>query len=254
MSEDSGVRFRLPVRSILSDTFRIPFQHAGAFFKPLVLPGLALVVLTLGWQLTHGQMSVAVGWLLYAIYGVIFTIFAINCHRVVLLGPSPDTLAPKLVWGLRESRFLGWVILLAIVLAAGRLLFIVVLLNAESLLSFVLTSRSRLGLTWLKWSEFLSYGPVAYVVARLSLVLPATAIESKTSLRSAWKGSARNGWRLVLIVGALPWVLSRAVDLMVRQDATSPELVALTMLSIIASMLGIIALSLSYQDLSSGQA
>jgi len=42
----------------------------------------------------------------------------------VLLGPSSATLAPTLRWGLRESKFLGWIILLAVIFLVARLLLL----------------------------------------------------------------------------------------------------------------------------------
>jgi hypothetical protein len=42
------------------------------------------------------------------------------------------------------------------------------------------------------------------------------------------------------------------VSLLYRQNATLPELAILVVLSVLISMLGIVALSLSYQDLTRG--
>ncbi len=47
-----------------------------------------------------------------------------------------------------------------------------------------------------------------YVLARLSLVLPATAIGQRPTLKGSWRLSRSNGWRLaVLSPAVLAWVL-----------------------------------------------
>jgi hypothetical protein len=258
MSEGSGTRFRLPVWRILCDTFLIPAQHTREFCKPLAVPGLVLAVFTLGWQLTRSGLPAAVGWALYSVYVAAFTVLAVSCHRLVLLGPSPAPLIPKLRWGLRETKFLGWIVVLAVIFVVGRLLLMLVIANVLLLTFFQGTAINaegppNVGAGWLKAADYIAIVISAYVVARFSVVLPATAIDDKVNLRWAWQESARNGWRLAVLVGAFPWVLFRGVDLMYRENATLPELAILVVLSVLASMLGIIALSLSYQDLRSVQ-
>jgi hypothetical protein len=119
------------------------------------------------------------------------------------------------------------------------------------LLTFFHGTAPKVGAGWLKAPDYLAFVITAYVAARFSVVLPATAIDDKVTLRWAWQQSARNGWRLAVLVGAFPWALSRGVDLMYRENGTLPELMILVVLSVLASMFGIIALSLSYQELRS---
>ena len=258
MEEPSAGGFRLPVWNILRDTFLIPWRHPREFLRPLALPGLVIAVFTIGWDLTKGRMPAPVGWLIYAAYGAVFTVFAVSCHRLVLLGPSAETLAPKVRWGLRESKFLGWLVLMAALVLTARLAVIVVLANVGLLIPFRDSSAGAGDLPgvsrgWLDASSYFGFGVGIYLVARWSPVLPATAIGAKASLRAAWRLSVRNGWRLAVIVGALPWALSYGVSLLYRQNATLPELTILVVLSVLFSMLEIIALSLSYQDLTSGR-
>ena len=223
---------------------------------PLVLPGLFISALTLGWYFTGSGMPRAIGWGLYAIYGAAFTVLAVGCHRLVLLGPSPATSVAKVRWGLRETKFLGWAIVLWLTFAVGHILIMLLIANVVTQVLFWGMTMSEgtvptLDAEWLRWPDYIGRVVSAYVVARLSLVLPATAIDRKVGLRWAWQQSARNGWCLALIVGVFPWALSHGVDLLYRENATLPELAILITLSVLASMLGIIALSLSYQDLES---
>src|SRR4051812_42755692 len=109
MTQGSGTGVRLQVWRILRDTFLIPARHPREFLTPLALPGFVVALLSVGWQVTRGSMPAPVGWTIYAVYGAAFTVLAVSCHRLVLFGPSSTTLAPKLRWGFRESRFFGWV-------------------------------------------------------------------------------------------------------------------------------------------------
>ena len=248
---------RLSILGVLRDTLRIPAQHWREFLKPLALPALAIAVLTLGWQLTRSQMPAISVWVILAFYGAGLTVLAVACHRLVLLGPTASTLKPSLRWGARETRFLGWLLVLGVIYAVVHLAVVLLILNFGALSSFVRAMSDQQGssmpdMGWLRPAEYIGLLVSTYLVARLSLVLPATALDAKASFRLAWQQSARNGWRLLVIVGAFPWVLSRGLGLLSRSGATLAEWAILTLLSVIVSTLGIIALSLSYQDLTSG--
>ena len=63
-------------------------------------------------------------------------------------------------------------------------------------------------------------------------------------------GSTRgNGWRLLLGVGGLPFVLSVLVGLIYRNDATTAEWLLLTILAVALFAVEIAAISLSYREL-----
>ena len=65
---------------------------------------------------------------------------------------------------------------------------------------------------------------IAYwFIARVSLMLPAIAIDRKPDLGAAWQASRRNGWRLAIVVGLLPWCLQHLVDLLFRDGASTIE-------------------------------
>jgi hypothetical protein len=101
ITESRGTRVKLRVGVILRDTFSIPGRHMREFLKPLALPGLALAVLLQGWRFVDARTPALVDWGLYAAYALIFSVFAVTCHRLVLFGPSPETLKDDLV---RDAR------------------------------------------------------------------------------------------------------------------------------------------------------
>jgi hypothetical protein len=88
-----------------------------------------------------------------------------------------------------------------------------------------------------------------WVVARVTLMLPAIAIDRKADLIAAWSASRRNGWRLAMIVGVLPWCLQRFTDLLYRDGASIVEFGILVVLATIFVVVEVVALSLSYWEL-----
>lgn len=127
----------LSISRVLRDTLRIPTQHWREFLKPLALPAIAIAVLTIGWQLTRNQMPAIAGWVVIALSGALFTVLAVACHRLVLLGPTASTLRPPVRWGLRETKFFGWVLVLGVLYSAFHLTIVLVILNFTLLPSLI---------------------------------------------------------------------------------------------------------------------
>lgn len=200
--------FKLSIRRIVCDTFLIPWRHKRAFITPLILPGLLMAVITLGWLLTRGKMPEAASWLLFGVYWVSFGIFAVACHRLVLLGPSPTTLAVRLTLGLREIRFIVWLALIGVIYALVYFLSVLGILNSL-LLGETITGAhaSKMGQAHINAAQYVALVVATFVFARFSLILPAVALDQKVSLHWAWQRSEHNGWRLAVTIGVFPPVL-----------------------------------------------
>jgi len=87
-----------------------------------------------------------------------------------------------------------------------------------------------------------------YVVARLSLILPAVALDQKLTLSTVWDLSEGNGWRLAVVVGGLPWLLNYLQGLAFSETDMIPAILR----SVVYCTLLIVevaALSLSYKAL-----
>jgi hypothetical protein len=133
--------------------------------------------------------------------GLVSALFAVTCHRIVLLGPET---APR--FGIRPPT-------------AREVHFI--LYSATLFLLSKVAILSKVGVIF--WADKLTRGPVAllmidiifgyaifllgyYVVARVSLLLPSIAIDQQRTVHEVWDLSKSNGWRLVVITGLLPLV------------------------------------------------
>lgn len=90
----------------------------------------------------------------------------------------------------------------------------------------------------------------SYIFSRLSLVLPATAIDERNfTISSAWKISSGNGWRLTLLVALLPFTIYLLLNFLPEYDSILYYLIT-WFAWLIVSVIEIGLLSLSYSYLS----
>lgn len=242
---------KLPIAKVLLGAFVLPWRQRQAFAKALAIPALALVALTMVWQLAGSELSGLTNWLLYLVYGALFSWFAVACHRLVLIGPAP----PELRWSQRQLRFFGWLAGVYLIYVAISLLLTVVLGTlAANTIDFGASTASRGPLGWFWWAQLLASIAATYFLARLSLVFPAVAVDHRVHLRWSWERSKHNGWRLAVVVGLLPWVLSLVLAVLYREGASVPELALLVLLGVLVFVMEIAAFSLSYRALSGKEA
>lgn len=229
----------------MHEALLVPWRRRHDFAWALAVPLALLAGFSLAWYFADALVrQVSGGWsfVLYcAPFAVFFTLFAVTCHRLVLLEPRRVRGIQSPRWSARESRFLFWVVTLWMIYLAVWWLGMVVVANAWP--------RDSNMMGWTKVIESVATLPALYVVARLSLVFPATAIDRFAGLKWAWRTSRGNGWRLVVVVTVLPWLVSRLVGLLVRDEATAAEIVVLTVLGTAVFALEIAALSVAYREL-----
>ncbi len=222
----------------------VPWRRRNDFAWALAVPLALLAGLSLAWYFAGELLRQVQGWWLFFLYwgvfAAFFTLFAVTCHRLVLLPSRPVRGIQSPRWSARESRFLFWVVTLWI-------LYLVVWWLAMLVTANLWPQQAVEG--WLKVIESVASVPALYLIARLSLVFPATAIDRPAGLRWAWRTSRGNGWRLVVVVTVLPWLVSHLVGLLYREQATAAEIVALTVLGTALFALEIAALSVAYREL-----
>ena len=234
---------QLDVGKVALGAFLVPWWNRGAFAKALALPLVLLVALTVSWYYASGYLPQLSHWVLYLVYGALFVLFAVTCHRLVLLDPQvvASRIAPR--WSRRETHFFLWMIGVWLIFAAVTFALTTALLNVW--LPWVSEPNSTL----FGWTVFLAKLPAFYLFARLCLVFPATAVDRNVDLKWAWSRSANNGWRLVLLVAVLPWVISHAVGLLYRGNASVVEIILLQFVACAFFAVEVAAISLSYREL-----
>lgn len=191
--------------------------------------------------------QVIISWLNFLIPVVPGILFAITCHRLVLMGDQGVPDYGLLKWTQRETRYLGWFIAIIFIcgLSYGVINGLIVSNTIDDGDTGVLIDTTNPdGLL-----SYLAYIPILYIFSRLSVLYPATAVDQQWSLKWAWGLSINNGWRLTLVVGGLPWVLYFFEDFLYRENATFVEYIILCLLGFILLAVEIVALSFSYKHL-----
>jgi len=236
----------LPLEEIIRGAFLGPWRNLRVFSRALAVPLVSLVALTLTWHYAKKTLPYAVGWLFYLLYGLVFTLLAVACHRLVLIGSDTVTWRSASHWSWRHTRFLAW--LFAIWFVQQATTFVV--LNAAAFVAGMISNAAVLKLVEdSDWVTFLARIPGLYIFARLCVVLPATAIDRTPGLRRTWELTRRNGWRLVIVVGVLPWVISYMIRMLHRENPSVFETSLLVFSWTALFVVEIAALSLSYREL-----
>ena len=141
---------------------------------------------------------------------LVLTWFAVACHRLILIGAGAVSRFGLTRWTWRETRFFLWMLL------AYTIGYLFMVLGNTTLFAVAFFIASTCGFSTQTMSLIMEHQsfflgmilfasiPFAYVVGRVSLLLPATAIDLYPSFSSAWDLSKRNGWRVAILVGGVP--------------------------------------------------
>lgn len=240
---------RLDVAKVLFGAFALPWTQRHDFTRVLALPVALLFTLTLAWFEFADALPEALNWFLMLVYGVFFTLLAVPCHRLILIGLE-KTDKPLPGWEGRETRFLIW---MGMVWLIGGVVFIVgsaaIGIVGGIAVSIAFGSDAiNSAMRWITW--FGGYIPAYYLLARLSLMLPAIATDRQIRLSDAWSLGKNNGLKLMLVVSVLPWALSSFLELAWRDNSSAFEVGLLTLLGCLTFIIEISALSLAYRELS----
>lgn len=210
--------------------------------KAISIPTLILVVVWGTWVTYSKEISWGLSWGIVVLYGLSFSFFAVTCHRLVLMGSAERFKPFSAIPGYRELRFVGWLIAIYVIKA----------LLAALTWKIVQDAGGRLvagGGGLADWGKQLVSIPSLYVLARLSLTLPATAIDRRGGLLWSWARTRGNGWRIFVVVGLFPWFMDTVLDLVSREGATVVEQVVLFIMACVVIAIEVVALSLTYRDL-----
>ena len=245
----SGPQKKLPVAKILFGAFSIPGGDRITYLRALLIPAIGLIAVMLMWRLAVLQQIEVSSWQLYIVYSCLFSLFAVACHRLVLLPPYTQNDSQADHSFHRILRFFGWMVFIYLVYMA---IFVsVTMVLGTALLNVISASREDESRAF-QLVQLIAAVPATYVLGRLSLVLPATAIDKQVDLRWSWDRTRENGWRLVIVVGILPWALSSIPDTYNFNNLSVLGAVFLIVISVALYAVEIVALSLSYWELRSG--
>jgi hypothetical protein len=233
-------------------TIREALCEVASKWRPLAKALLAPAVALAWLDLSEARLG-EVHWvtiLLWPLAVCASVMYGVSCHRVVLLGEESLSNSWGLCFTRREFRFAGWWVLLLVLTVTLLLPFLPVVGVLAKQFPEMIDGRG------FQLLFVLTTLPASYVVSRLSLVLPAAALDRRPTLGVVWASSQSNGWRLtfaLLIPGialcCLGWLWSGLVG-------NAEHAAAILAVSIWFCLLGAVelaVLSLAFRILSAPQ-
>ncbi|GKS57607.1 hypothetical protein YTPLAS18_11340 [Nitrospira sp.] len=204
---------QLSISSILRLAFAYPWAHRYELPKLLLIPVvMASLACVIEQQVLTGSISDTTKTLISVVTFLpdllIVTLAAVPWHRSILLGESRATTAWLPHFGKRERRYFGWFLLVNLVgyaamgLVGGTIGALVGLFVAGASGTEIQRLFDHTDLFVVVLATALI--PYAYLVGRLSLVLPSIATDREATLMDAWRLSKGNTWRLTFLIGVIP--------------------------------------------------
>jgi hypothetical protein len=236
----------VPIFATAAASFRFVLTHRRELVRVGLLAVPAFMIVELAMDVFDSRRLSGFGLNLQAVKAltelllraIIAAVLLVAWHRVVLLKASERAAAPPLALGLRELHYLFiWLLLsaafltiFAITAALTVAVQFLAMLGAYLVLlllglnqTLVVGQRDQLMIVlWI--SVFFAVPVASYVTGRLSLVLPALAVDRRRPLRQAWRMSSGNGWRLVAasLVVLIPMEALAALCSIAAANARAP--------------------------------
>lgn len=180
-------------------------------------------------------------WLLYLFYLLAFSIFAVTCHRLILTKDEQGLFSVSFTF--RQLKFAAWFIVVYIIYNLAKIAISTTLLKLGLEPAALNSSGTLHSIT------IISSTPAMYIMARLSLVFPATAVDTNIGLKWSWECTRHNGWRMVVIIGLYPGLISTLLWLVSREATTAIEQTIIGLFYYVGAAVEIFALSLTYKEI-----
>jgi hypothetical protein len=243
---------KLPLLAIIRAAFTLPWKHRGELFRAAGLPMLALIGVSLTWDLLLWSESYLAQWAWYLIYLIAFSWLAVTVHRLVLLDETSSSSHFNAVsWKRVAVYVLAFATIGVIFYASKFFLFNVIGLATGINYVPVGTEPKLIARRWLdEGSTIVSL----LVVSRFVLVLPSIAVDKGRKFKGSWRMARGNSWRLAVVYGVLPWALSWFRWLLYRDGGSNLEFALISVFGCLFAVVEIVALSLSYEALTADDA
>ncbi len=229
----------LSFSKVISDTFLIVWNRKTDLLRVLAPLYIIIILIEFLGLLMADQLGVAGGISISIVSSVAYAMFAVTCHRIVLLGNDSIPRFGILVPSKREFSFWGMTIALTLGIA-----FIGVAFSMATSFFFIGAS-----LHISPWITVIIIGaPFLYFSARMSLAFPAIALDNFQSLGWCWSATRGNGLSLVALL-LIPVTPIYLINYFFKENETLMISGAITLAGFAFAILGIIFISLSYKEL-----
>lgn len=206
---------------IIVCAFRSVADNKGPLLRALIWPYLVLIVLTVFEEIVLMGSHLFIVIALNLLNLIVYAMLAITVHRIVLLGPEsvsrwgPDRLS------YREARFALQLLILGLIyFPAAYFWFVHIVLGIGFLIIAIM------------------------ITSRLSLMLPAIAVEEPMTFKMAWLMTERHQWLMLLVVILFPVFLLLPI---LALDNVPYSYVVTNLISIIWIVFEIAVLSIAYK-------
>ena len=231
---------KLPILHIVLNVIKELKERKGVLFQRLVILALIMTAFESLTDFFIAEANFRVLIVYWLIYGMVFTLFAVTCHRVIILGPDSVPKYGLYSISMREVRFYGWGLVVYFYLS----LITFIIMFPTVFFSFYSESNKYL---WVS-GMYILFIPGTYVFSRLSILFPATAVDQRKDMKWAWDTTKGNGWRLLILIGVLPVIIDIVPDLF--SGGSVPIDTALNFLKSMVAAFEIALLSHAYKYLS----
>lgn len=232
----------LSISRVLSEALLELRDNGRTLIAALWIPAVAIAVLSV-WQMRQPP-GAAANFLLFLPQFFLYALFAVTCHRVILLGRDrlPNALgvyASKAVW-----QYTGWIVVFTVIgIVAGMLLAFFL----APIVSLVDPQASRIA----GWGIGFALGLLAIAAAsRIILLFPALAVEDGRSLEEILDLSKPTWPRLAMLIflsSVLTGLISWPLNAMMRASASDLAAVIPVFLSTLVGAYGVAVISCAYR-------
>lgn len=236
------MRTKLDILNTVSEAYGGSWRHLGEMVRLIWFPGLLYLIFSIASAFVNTESQFFLALALEAASFFLWPVIAVVWHRFILLGDVSSS-AVHFSFGRREALFLLVSVILFFLLAPGIMIAMSAALLPESSAAPLL---SFFGLLLLLVA--------IYLFVRLTLLLPAAAIDAPLDPRLVLERTRGNFWRLmaVFLAVALPLVVFAILFGGLLQGGPLLQVLAvigLALISIFFAVVNVAALSIAYREL-----
>jgi len=206
---------KLPIKNIVFEVFHFLWADRLDLFRMIAAPVLALSILHMAlaavfkdYTASEGSSISALQFLALvvaiALPTVFYVMFAVAWHRRCLKPEEQTTILTALKWDRRKTLFLFRFIVISVIsiVAALPVLIVAAIVGGTGAAGLAVGGAGgpTTAALMIQVAKMILIFVVMLIQVRLSLLLPATALDQKLTLMEAWVIGRGNSWRLLAVL------------------------------------------------------